>query len=207
MQFEFEFTLEKLNQIIPDAKYGTKTWFKELQELLPLYGIKTLNSVSAFMVETYYESNGYMIIEESLNYNERNLLTVWPNKFNEKTAKAYAKNAEAIANRVYANRMGNDSEESGDGWKYRARGVIPITGKSNYTKFAVVAGMNDDEVINYLQTPRGIIHAACWIWKSCDLNLYAEREDIIGISNRLTKGMIGVEAKETNFKKIKEILC
>ena len=203
----FKIYYENLEKIIPNAIYGPRSWCTELNDLLPKYKIDTFEKVAAFLAQTSYESLGYTVLKENASYSASTLKGLWPRLFNDSNASAYAGHADFITNRIYANRMGNKGEESGDGYKYRGRGLIHITGKDNYTKFAQHAGMAADESLEYIQTPHGAVHAACWIWKSCDLNLYAEREDIIGISNRLTKGMIGVEAKETNFKKIKEILC
>ena len=78
MPFEFDFTLEKLNNIIPYAKGGNKLWFKELQSLLPTYNIISKCCVAGFLTETVYETNGYMCLEEPLNYNSKTLLMIWP---------------------------------------------------------------------------------------------------------------------------------
>ncbi|MFZ9404036.1 MAG: hypothetical protein ACO25Q_06925 [Sediminibacterium sp.] len=206
MPFDFDFTLYKIDQIIPSAKYGSNVWYKELKNLLPIYKITSLNSVSAFLAITIYESNGYMQIEESFNYDTDTLVKLWPKHFTNVSAKAYAFKEQSIANKVYANRFGNRNEESGDGWNYRSRGLLPLIGKEKYKKFAQVAGLDLDECISYLESPHGIIHAACWLWDLNKFNDYANRKDIQSIVSLLTNSLLNIDDHTENFNIIKNIL-
>ena len=127
--FDFDFTLEKFKACVGNPPYADH-WFEALCQVLPDYDINTVPRVAAFLEQTAYESGGYRAIKENLNYKAESLMRVWPRYFPDMaTAQRYAHNQQAIANRAYANRMGNGPEESGDGWKFCGRGLIQLTGK------------------------------------------------------------------------------
>ena len=200
----FKIYYENLEKIIPNAKYGVKAWHSELNIILPQYKIDTYQKIAVFLTQTSYESAGYTVLKEKPSYNASTLKALWPKLFNNTNASAYAGQADFIANRIYANRMGNNGEESGDGYKYRGRGLIPITGKDNYTKFAQHAGMAPEESLEYIQTPRGAVHAACWLWTIYDLNAYTD--DMLGMTKRITGGLINVDQRIKLLEEIKELL-
>ena len=132
--FNFNFTVEKLAKFLPNNPY-VEHWHEALCKVLPDYEINTVPRVAAFLAQTAHESGGYTALHENLNYRAETLCKIWPKYFpNMDVANQYAHNQEAIANRAYANRMGNGSEESGDGFKYCGRGLIQLTGKSNYRR-------------------------------------------------------------------------
>ena len=133
--FEFNFTKEKLAQIIP-GNPNLDHWYESLCEILPDYDINTVQRVAAFLAQCAHESGGFRAIKENLNYKAESLCKVWPRLFpNIDIARQYAQQPEKIANRAYGGRMGNGPEESGDGWKFCGRGLIQLTGKQNYEKF------------------------------------------------------------------------
>ena len=105
-----------------------------------------------------------------------------------------------IANRVYANRMGNGPEESGDGWRYCGRGLIQLTGKDNYTNFAKAVGKTVDEVVAYLDTLEGAIESACWFWKKNNLNAIADSKDMAKATKVINGGDLGLAERKKHFE-------
>ena len=125
----------------------------DMPALFEKYEINTLNRAAGFLAQCSHESNNFRILEENLNYSADALIKVFPKYFKSlDEAKLYARNPEKIANKVYANRMGNGDEASGDGFKYRGRGFIQLTGKNNYQMFAETLKLSLDETINYCTT-------------------------------------------------------
>jgi putative chitinase len=105
-----------------------------------------------------------------------------------------------IANVIYANRMGNGPTESGEGYKFRGRGAIQLTGKNNYTAFAESIGKDIDETVEYLETLNGAIESACWFWKTNGLNALADKTDIVALTKRINGGTIGLEDRKHHFE-------
>lgn len=201
MSFEFDFTAEKLGQIIPNAAYGVDTWYAELAELLPVFGITSVGRVAAFIAQTAHESGGYRTLKENLNYSADGLNKIFPKYFERagRDAQEYHRQPEKIANVVYANRMGNGDTESGDGYRYCGRGLIQLTGKDNYSRFAEYAGIAVEDAPEYIETPRGAVHSACWFWYSNDLNTYADAGDFTGMTKRINGGTIGLDDRIKHY--------
>ena len=201
MSFEFDFTEEKLSQIIPTAAYGVDVWHKELCELLPVFDITSVARVSAFIAQTAHESGGYRTLSENLNYSADGLNKIFPKYFERagRDAQEYHRQPEKIANVVYANRMGNGDTESGEGWKFRGRGLIQLTGKNNYTAFAETAEISPEDAAEYLETPRGAVHSACWFWYANDLNTFADAGDFVGMTKRINGGTIGLDDRIKHY--------
>lgn len=207
MSFEFEFTPTKLQQLIPNAKYGVDVWYTELVELLPVFEITSLGRVAAFMAQTAHESGGYTAMIENLNYSAESLMKVWSKRFPTlASAQPYHRNPEAIANKVYADRMGNGSEETGEGFLYRGRGLIQLTGKTNYKMFADYCGIAVEDAPAYIETPRGAVHSACWFWYVNDLNTYADAGDFEGMTKRINGGTIGLADRVHHYNHAVEVL-
>ena len=159
-----ELTLAQLKQLLPRNPY-VGHWHEALALLLPDYEINTPQRIAAFIAQCSHESGGFVALKENLNYQASGLRRVFPRYFpSDELANKYAHNQEAIANRVYANRMGNGPEESGDGFRYCGRGLIQLTGKSNYTAFADSIEITAEEVADYLKTFEGAAQSACWFW-------------------------------------------
>jgi putative chitinase len=117
----------------------------------------------------------------------------------EELANQYAKKPTKIANKVYANRMGNGSESSGDGYKFCGRGLIQLTGKQNYTKFAADLGIGIDETVAYLETPNGAVSSAGWFWDNNNLNQYCDKNDFITLTKRINGGTNGLEDRKHHY--------
>lgn len=207
MSFEFEFTQDKLAQLIPNCAYGVEYWYPELNELLPIFGITSAARVAAFIAQTAHESGGYSALKENLNYKAATLMKLWPKRFpDQATADQYAGNPEAIANYVYANRMGNGAPETGDGYRYCGRGLLQLTGKDNYSNFANYAGIAVEQAPEYIETPRGAVHSACWFWYVNDCNTYADANDIEGLTKRINGGTIGLDDRIKHYNHAVDVL-
>ncbi len=188
-------------------------WFPKADESLHTYFVKyfaqyeinTTNRRAGFLAQCAHESNNFSVRTENLNYSVKGLLGVFSKYFKtENEAKAYARQPEKIANKVYANRMDNGSEASGDGWKYRGRGFIQLTGKYNYKIFADYKKMTLDEVIKYLDTVEGAIESALWYWKDRGLNKYCDNDDVLGMTKKINGGTIGLEDRKAHYEKFKK---
>jgi putative chitinase len=200
-------TLNQLKQIIPDNP-NVEQWQQALDQLLPEYNINTPERIAAFLAQCAHESAGFSAIRENLNYKAESLQKVFAKYFpTAQLAQQYAKQPEKIANRVYANRMGNGDESSGDGWRYCGRGLIQLTGKNNYQAFADSLGSTLEEVVEYLTTFEGAVQSACWFWESNNLNELADLGDIKAMTKRINGGYIGLEDRLRHYEHIKEILC
>jgi len=197
--FKFEFTLEQFKNIIgnnPNAEH----WFEALCEILPDYDIDTVPRVAAFLAQCAHESGGFRAIKENLNYKAESLCKVWPRYFPSiDIARQYAQQPEKIANRAYANRMGNGPEESGDGWKFCGRGLIQLTGKDNYTRYAQSTEQSLDEASEHLTTFEGCVQSAAWFWEANNLNQYADSGDILTMTKRINGGTLGLEDRQKHY--------
>jgi putative chitinase len=203
-----EITREQLQQIIPKNPYLDQ-WCSALNKLLPEYSIDTPERVAAFLAQCAHESGGFVFLKENLNYRAASLRKVFTKYFpTDALAEQYAgqpNKAEAIANRVYANRMGNGPEESGDGYRYCGRGLIQLTGRNNYESFADSIESTPEEVSAYLETFEGAVQSACWFWETTNLNPYADPDDIKTMTTRINGGFIGLEDREKHYNHAKHV--
>ena len=174
-------------------------WFEALCQVLPDYDINTVPRVAAFLAQTAHESGGYRAIKENLNYKAESLCKVWPKYFNAGNAGQYTHNQQAIANRAYANRMGNGDEASGDGWKFCGRGLIQLTGKDNYSRYAQSLEISLDEASEHLTTFEGCVQSAAWFWENNNLNQYADNGDILTMTKRINGGTLGLEDRKKHY--------
>lgn len=205
---EFEFTEEMLDACLNNKNISD--WYNALIDVLPKYDITTPTRVAAFLAQCAHESNQFNVLKENLNYKWESLRRVFPKYFpTDEIAKQYASKPNkqaAIANRVYANRMGNGPESSGDGWRYCGRGLIQLTGKNNYQAFADSIEMDISEVPDYLGTFEGAVQSACWFWDKNNLNEYADAGDIVTMTKRINGGTIGLEDRKHHYYNILDIL-
>lgn len=198
--FNFNFTLEKFKACVGNPPHA-EHWYEALCQILPDYDINTVPRVAAFLAQTAHESGGYRAIRENLNYRAESLVKVWPRYFPDMaTAKAYEKQPEKIANRAYANRMGNGPESSGDGWRYAGKGLIQLTGKDNYTRYAQSLEIGLEEASEHLTTFEGCTQSAAWFWESNNLNQWADSGDILTLTKRINGGTIGLEDRIKHYK-------
>ncbi len=201
MSFTFEFKKEHLQSLIGNNPY-LDYWYNSMCEILPVYEINTPERVAAWLAQCAHESGYFKFLKENLNYRAESLLKTFPKYFKTlEEAKQYEKQPEKIANRVYANRMGNGDENTGDGFRYLGRGLIQLTGKNNYTFFAASIDTPLEEIPEYLQTFEGAVQSACWFWEQNNLNKLADARDIVTMSKRINGGTIGMEDRLMKYEK------
>jgi putative chitinase len=132
-------TGEQFAHLFPRAQ-DPNSWANSMNNVFPTYEINTPQRIAAFVAQCGHESGGWTVFEENLNYSSKGLLGIFPKYFTASTAESYARKPEKIASKVYGGRMGNGVESTGEGYKFRGRGYIQLTGKSNYTKFGKFIG-------------------------------------------------------------------
>jgi putative chitinase len=207
--FTFNFTKEMLGEMIGKNPY-LEQWHHAICEILPVYDINTPERVSAFIAQCAHESGNFKFLKENLNYRAASLRKVFPKYFTDDAiANNYANRPnkqEAIASRIYANRMGNGDEASGDGFRYLGRGLIQLTGKNNYTLFAASIDTPVEEIPEYLQTFEGAVQSACWFWEQNNLNPIADKGDILTLTKRINGGTIGLEDRIKHYKHALHVL-
>ena len=200
-----QITPEQLGQCIGNNPY-LDHWCEALNKILPDYGINTPQRVAAFIAQAAHESGGFTALHENLNYRPETLQKVFPKYFpTADLASQYAHNPEMIANRVYANRMGNGDEASGDGFRYCGRGLIQLTGKQNYQSFADSIETPVEQVPDFLQTFEGAVQSACWFWENNNLNQYADSGDILTMTKRINGGTIGLEDRTNHYNQALQV--
>jgi putative chitinase len=201
-----ELTKEQLKQLLPKNPYINQ-WHNALSQLLPDYEINTAKRIAAFIAQCAHESGNFVFLTENLNYKAESLLKVFPKYFKDMaTAKAYEKKPEKIANKIYADRMGNGNEASGDGWRYRGRGLIQLTGKTNYTWFAASLEISPEEAAEYTQTFEGAAQSACWFWETNKINQFADSGDIVTMTKRINGGTIGLDDRIKHYEHALHVL-
>ena len=201
-----QITRDQLNSIIPGNQHLDK-WLECLNTILVEYEIDSPERVAAFLAQCAHESGGFKAIKENLNYKASSLRKVFPKYFpTDELAEQYAHNQEAIANRVYGNRMGNGNEHSGDGYAYCGRGLIQLTGHDNYKAFADSLSSSMEEIVEFLQTFEGCVQSACWFWETNDLNTLADSGDIKAMTKRINGGYIGLEDRIKHYEHALHVL-
>jgi putative chitinase len=200
MSFQFDFTPEQLEYNIPKNREHME-WYSAMCEFLPKYDIVTVTRVAGFISQCAHESLDFTRTLENLNYSAQRLNQVFPKYFARagRNASHYHRQPEKIANVVYANRMDNGDENSGDGWRFRGRGLIQLTGRYNYTQFGNSCGMTAEQVIPYVETKRGAIHSACWYWSSRNLNQAADAHDVNRMTRLINGGTHGLRDRQIRY--------
>ena len=197
---EFILSKEQLAQLIPGNPY-VDYWHSAMERCLPDYDINTPQRVAAFMAQCGHESGNFKFLKENLKYRAASLTKVWPKYFpNMDIANQYAGNEEKIANRAYANRMGNGPEESGDGWRFCGRGLIQLTGRNNYQNFADSIETDINDIPHYLATFEGAVQSACWFWETNKLNQWADKGDMLTLTKRINGGTLGLDDRIKHYQ-------
>lgn len=195
-------TVDLLQALCPKTKRSVlELYAQPLHEVATYYDMyDNMNRAAAFVAQTAHESGGFNFVKENLNYSAKGLMGTFKKYFpNEAIAKEYERKPEKIANRVYANRMSNGDEASGDGYKFCGRGLIQLTGRANYTKFAQDLGISLDETVAYLETPEGAVSSAGWFWDNNNLNQYCDADDFVTLTKRINGGTIGLEDRQHHY--------
>ena len=200
-------TKEQLTKILntQDAALVDKL-LPGLNEALVKFQINTPLRISHFVAQLLHESGNLLRTTENLNYGAPGLLGTFRKYFTVEQATQYARKPAKIAARVYANRMENGDEASGDGWKFRGRGYIQLTGKSNYK--ALTESLNVDFVASpdLVATPQYAALSAGWYWNSRNINKLADADDIVKVTKAINGGTIGLEDRKHHLAHVKSII-
>jgi putative chitinase len=215
--------------MIPERKHleaaGVKDpdkWLDAVVQTCQEFEIDTLERIAAFIAQTAHESGGYTMLTENLNYKAATLAACWPNRFavlgadkkpikeNGKlvptaVANSIAGKPELIANLVYSARMGNGPAESGEGWKYRGRGLKQLTGKDNYNRCGQALGVDFVANPDLLLEPLYAARSAGWFWKTNNLSKFADVEDLEGMTKKINGGLIGIADRKARYQKVKSV--
>lgn len=163
-------------------------WFDPLTTAMAAHWINTPARETMFLATALYESNGFLSLVENLNYSARGLVRVWPNRFTPQEAADYAAQPERIASRAYANRNGNGDEASGDGWRYRGRGLIQLTFASNYARAEAATGYPLLAQPELLEQAEASSEVAAWFWSDAGANEVADADDFAGTQGIVNRG-------------------
>ena len=183
-------------------------WADAALEILPKYEINTPNRIAGFFAQCGHESMNFTVLSENLNYRAETLEKLFSKYFSKagRNAADYAKQPEKIANVIYANRLGNGDTASGDGFKFRGKGIVQLTGRDNITAFGKSVGMTPEQAIDYLQTKKGALESACWYWNSRKINIACDENDIVKMTKLVNGGTIGLEDRRKHYEKALAVL-
>ena len=182
-------------------------WVDALNETFARFDISTPIRQASFIGQCSHECGGFKTLSENLNYRAETLMKLWKNRFPTlEVANEYARNPKKIANKVYASRMGNRDESSGDGYRFRGRGCIQLTGHANYFHAGTVCG--EDFVMNpdLVATPRYAAMTAGWFWNTHKLNQYADSRDFLMMTKKINGGTIGLQDRINHINHALEVL-
>lgn len=195
-------TAEKLKALKIDEK-----WLEPLKETFERYGIDTPIRQASFIGQCGHECANFKILEENLNYRAETLMRIWPKRFPTlEFAKQYEKNPKKIANSVYANRMGNRDEASGDGYRFRGRGCLQTTGSANYFHAGKALGVDLIMEPDLLATPKYAALAAGFFWYTHKLNELADQRDFLRMTKKINGGTIGLQDRINHINHAFDVL-
>jgi putative chitinase len=182
-------------------------WLAPFEETFAKYDISTPLRQAAFIGQCAHESGNFRILEENLNYSAARLMAVWPSRFpNLDVAEQYANNPEKLANKIYSGRMGNGDEESGEGYAYRGRGLIQMTGKESYANCGSGLGVDLVGNPNWLVDPKYAALSAGWFWGKRGLNVLADAKDYDTMTKRINGGLNGLDDRKAKIAKALSVL-
>ena len=199
-------TVQQFKTLFPNAK-EPDGWIAAMNEVFPKYEINTHSRIAAFLAQCGHESGGWTVFSENLNYSAKSLNAVFPKYFVKagRDANLYAKQPEKIANVIYAGRMGNTVD--GDGYKYRGRGPIQLTGKDNYSAFSKAMGVDAVNKPDLVSTDKKVaLMSAIWFWNKTGLNALADKGDIKTMTKRINGGYIGLEDRIHHWEAAMKLL-
>jgi len=200
----FQITEKKLLEFAANAK-SVPELVRAINEQLETFEINIAFRPHHFLAQAAHESMGFQKFTENLNYSSDRLLQVFPKYFRNTNPGAYHRQPEKIANRVYANRMGNGPEESGDGWDYRGRGIFQLTGKNNYRTMSEKIGLDLVGNPDLAADPENAVLIACHFWDINNLNRFADLDDILAVTKRINGGTHGLDDRKVWLRRAKMI--
>lgn len=178
-------------------------WVNALNETCERFAIDSPFRIAGFLSNTAHESGGFKYVKENLNYSVASLMRVWPQRFpTVEIAQRYAMQPEKIANRAYADRMGNGDEASGDGAKFLGRGLIQLTGKNNYVAYSLACDNESLQHPEIVEQPKYAAESAGWFWDVNRLNSLADAQDVGGMCRRINGGYNGLDDRQIKYAQI-----
>lgn len=212
-------TLEDFRKAASLTPALAQRWFPHVVAAMVEFGISTPRRQAAFIAQIGHESAGFTLLSENLYYNDpARVAALFKTGFDLNKngvvdaaeiefAKGYTRNTEKLANRAYAGRMGNGPESSGDGWRFRGRGLKQVTGKNNYRDCGVALGLDlltePDLLLDDIQAAR----SAGWFWQANNLNSYADIRDFVGMTRRINGSTTGLAERTARLKIAEAVLC
>jgi putative chitinase len=197
---------DQLSQALNMSPQKATDWVEALNLAFETFGIETPEQQASFLGQCAHESANFTALTENLNYKAESLCKVWPKRFPTlESAQPYHRNPEKIANKVYSSRMGNGDEASGDGWKYRGRGLIQLTGKSNYEAFGKAIDVDVVSDPDLVETNIYAALSAGWFWSTNRLNDIAS--DITAVTKKINGGTHGLEDRIAKTEKALQALA
>ncbi len=173
----------------------------------PAAELNTGLRIAHFLAQTATETGAYRTLEENLNYSAKRLTEVFKSRFPTIASTAgFANNPEALANKVYGGRLGNGPPASGEGWKYRGRGLIQLTGKTNYAARAKETGLPLVDQPDIVSAPQTSVQAACLFWTAVKLNVPADADDVVAVRQLVNGGQHGIEDCKIHLARAKKVL-
>lgn len=203
-------TVEQIKQLYPRAKPANVAAFASAgPALLDEFGISDLKiRLQFFLAQLGHESGGLTIAEENLSYSAERMMVIWPTRFPTlASASPFARNPEKLANHVYSSRMGNGPAPSGDGWRYRGRGYIQITGKEGYREVGLRCGLDLMAKPDRAFAAADALHVACAFWKWKRLNAVCDTGDFKAVTKRINGGTIGLTDRIAWLDKVRRVLA
>ncbi|MGH8418052.1 MAG: glycoside hydrolase family 19 protein [Pseudomonas sp.] len=197
---------QQLLLILPNARQVAGVFVPVLNTAMGKYQIVTPARIAAFIAQVGHESAQLTVLVENLNYSADALRKTWPSRFSESLAAECARKPDQIANIAYASRMGNAAPASGDGWKYRGRGLIQITGKDNYRICGDALGLDLIASPELLEQPQHAAMSAAWFWSANGLNSLADTGDLQGITRKINGGLIGYADRAAIYDRALKVL-
>jgi len=197
---------------------AAESWVGPMLVAMQRGRLSTGTRLCMFLAQVAHESAGFTRLVENLNYSAQGLANTWPRRYAaapsaavkvpNSLARRLAHNPEAIANNVYGGRLGNGSEHTGDGWKYRGRGLIQITGRANYLRYGCAAFPRGEHLLEHpqlLETPLQAALSAAWYWQVNGLNRYADAGDFEGVTRAINGGLNGLQDRREWLAKAERI--
>ena len=182
-------TADQLTTVMPGSRPVAAEYLEPLNNAMFEFAIVNERRVEMFLATVAVESGQLRKMTEGLYYSAEGLMNTWPSRFPTRAvADVYARRPQLIANKVYANRMGNGDEASGDGWMHRGAGLIGLTGKTNQTRCALHFGIDPRAVGDWLRTPEGACRSAAWFWRAAGCNELADKGDFDGVCDAINIG-------------------
>lgn len=198
-------TTDQFKTLFPKAK-TPEAWAEAINRICPRWQIDTPKRLAMFLDQCGHESLGFTTFVENLNYSATALLQYWPKRFTTETAQQYARKPEAIANHVYAGRMGNGDEASGDGWRFRGHGPLQNTGRANRAAFAKAVKLTLEAAEGYIATIDGGIESACWFWLINSCNSHGDAGDVLRCTRVVNGGTNGLADRQALYERACKVL-